>query len=209
MTRIALIRHGAVDVAGIAYGRRVDPGLSETGHAEVAALRGRLTSNGPDRTHLGDRTPAHVVVSPASRARRSAELLGWSTEHLDERWIERDLGAWEGRPWRELWEEAPAEVQTDPASFAAFTPPDGETVEELQVRVTEALEDLARRHAAADPSTAPPVLVVCHGGPIVCAIAHVLGLDPVAALRIRVATATATWVTRWPDGTWTLEGIGT
>lgn len=209
MTRIVLIRHGAVDVSGIAYGRRVDPGLSETGQAEVAALRGRLTAYGPDRTRLGEHPPAHVVCSPASRARRSAELLGWSMDHTDPRWIERDLGTWEGRPWSELWDEAPAEVQTDPASFAAFTPPEGETVSALQARVSDALEDLAREHAQPDPTTAPPVMVVCHGGPIVCAIAHVLGLDPSTALRIRVATATATWVTHWPGGNWTLEGIGT
>lgn len=209
MTRIVLIRHGAVDLNGVAYGRRVDPGLSDTGVAEVAALRGRLTSHGPDRTRLGDQAPAYVVHSPARRAARSADLLGWTTDHVDPRWIERDLGTWEGRPWSELWNEAPAEVQTDPASFAAFTPPDGETVPQLQDRVSDALEELARDHAQTDPTAAPPVMVVCHGGPIVCAISHVLGLDPVAALRIRVATATATWVTRWPQGAWTLEGIAT
>lgn len=209
MTRILLIRHGAVALRGVAYGQRVDPDLSDQGCAEVTALADRLTGPGPAPTSLEPAGPRAVVRSPTLRTRTTTNLLGWHADRVEACWSERDLGAWEGRPWSELWEEAPAGVTTDPARFAAFTPPGGESVAALQQRISTGLEALADRHQVADPSDAPPVAVVCHSGPITCALAHVLGLDVVAALRLRVATATATWLTRWPDGGWTVEGVAT
>lgn len=209
MTRFLLIRHGAVERRGIAYGQRVDPALSDEGRAEVVALGQRLVGSGPDRIRLGDQRPRVVVRTPTLRAQATTELLGWGDTLIDARWSERDLGEWEGRPWSQLWEEAPTGVTTDPARFAAFTPPAGETVSALQQRVVAALEAQAHEHGVDDPTGVAPVAVVCHGGPITCAVAHVLGLDAVAALRLRVATATATWLTYWPGGSWTVEGVAT
>ncbi len=209
MTRVLLVRHGAVALKGVAYGQRVDPDLSEEGNAEVSALAGRLAAAGPPRTRLGADGPHVVVRSPTTRTRTTVELLGWSHAQVDDRWSERDLGAWEGRPWSELWEEAPPEVSTDPARFAAFTPPSGESVAALRDRTASALEALADDHAVDDPAAHAPVAVVCHGGPITCAVAHVLDLDAAAILRLRVGTATATWLTRWPDRSWTVEGVAT
>jgi alpha-ribazole phosphatase len=198
VTRIVLVRHGAVDAVGTAYGQRVDPALSDHGRVEVTRLR--------ERIDLVD--PTAVVRSPALRTRQSAELLDLVPDEVDARWAERDLGDWEGRPWQELWSDVPEEVKVDPTAFAAFTPPDGEPLTDLRTRVTDALEDLGRRHGRDDPSAHAPVVVVCHGGPITCAVAHVLGLDETAMLKLRVGTATSTWVTRWPDGSWTVERLG-
>ena len=209
MTRVLLIRHGAVELTGIAYGQRVDPALSAEGRRGVAALGRRLVAAGPAGRTLGDTPPRVVVRSPTARARATAALLGWQDGLIDPRWSERDLGEWEGRPWAQLWEQAPAGVTTDPARFAAFTPPQGEGLAALQERIVAALEDLGREHGVDDPASAAPVAVVCHAGPITCALAHVLGLDMVAALRFRVATSSATWLTRWPGGSWTVEGVGT
>jgi broad specificity phosphatase PhoE len=203
VTRLVLVRHGAVAAHGRCYGRRLDPELSEQGVAEVTALRGRLAARTDGRPRL-------VVRSPARRADATAALLGHDgTATVDPAWAERDLGAWEGRPWTELWDEVPPEVTTDPATFAAFTPPDGEPRSQLQARVAAALERLAADHLTDDPTAHPPVWVVTHAGPIVACLAHVLDLDEVVALRLRVATATATHLTRWPDGSWTVEAVAT
>lgn len=198
VTRIILIRHGAVDVVGTAYGQRVDPALSDHGRVEVSRLR--------ERTELDE--SAIVVRSPALRTRQSSELLDLVPDEVDARWAERDLGAWEGRLWKDVWTDVPENVQVDPTAYAAFTPPDGEPLTDLRSRVTDALEGLGRDHSREDPAAHPPVVVICHGGPIRCAVAHVLGLDDVTMLRLRVATATSTSMTRWPDGRWTLEGLG-
>lgn len=209
MTRVLLVRHGAVDLEGIAYGQRVDPALSDRGRGEVAALRRRLEADGPDHLRLDGQPPRVVVRSPTVRTAATCALLGWTHTQLDARFAERDLGSWEGRAWAQLWPEAPAGVTTDPARFAAFTPPGGEPLEAVQQRVVTALEELAGEHGVEQPDAVPPVAVVCHGGPIRCALAHVLGLEPAAVLRVRLATASATWLTRWPDGSWTVEGVAT
>ena len=198
VTRIVLVRHGAVDAVGTAYGQRVDPALSDHGRVEVSLLRTRIA--------LTETTT--VVRSPALRTQQSAELLALRPEEVDARWAERDLGAWEGRPWQELWSAVPEEVQVDPRAFAAFTPPDGESLPDLRARVTDALEDLGQQHGRDDPGAHAPVVVVCHAGPITCAVGHVLGLDDATMLRLRVGTATSTWITRWPDGSWTMERLG-
>jgi alpha-ribazole phosphatase len=185
-------------MVGTAYGQRVDPALSDHGRVEVTRLR--------ERVDLVD--PTTVVRSPALRTQQSAELLDLVPDEVDARWAERDLGDWEGRPWQELWSAVPEDVQVDPTAFAAFTPPDGEPLPALRARVTDALEDLGRQHGRDDPTAHPPVVVVCHAGPITCAVGHVLGLDDATMLRLRVGTATSTWITRWADGSWTLERLG-
>jgi alpha-ribazole phosphatase len=199
VTRIVLVRHGAVDAGGAAYGQVLDPSLSAAGHAEVAALRGRL----------GSPAVRAVVRSPARRAAETASGLGHDAAEVDAAWSERHLGAWEGRPWTELWDEAPPEVLTDPAAYAAFVPPGAEHMEAVQARVVAALQGIAERHGVARPGDVPPVVVVTHGGPILCALRWVLDLDAATTFRLRLGTGTATWLTAWPEGSWTIEGIGT
>jgi alpha-ribazole phosphatase len=197
VTRIVLIRHGTADAGGRAYGQRFDPGLAHTGGLELDALRARW----------GLEEVAAVLCSPTRRTRESAERLGLPVDRVEPRWLERDLGAWEGRLWEELWREAPPEVTTDPAAYADFTPPEGEPVRQLRVRVAAALTELAEEHPTTDPLAVAPVVVVTHGGVVNAAVAHVLDLDTATSLRVRVATASATWLTRFPGGHWTLDRL--
>lgn len=188
-TTLTLVRHGAIDRT-LAAGARHDPPLTPTGRAEVLALRARLLASPP---------PQAIVRSPARRAEVTADLLGWSQATVDPAWSERDLGAWEGRPWTELWDEAPHEVQHDPAAFAAFTPPCGEPTSAVRERVAAAI--------AALPAV-DHVAVVCHAGPITAALALALDLDTVTSLRVRVPTGSLTRLTRYGDGTLTVEAVG-
>jgi broad specificity phosphatase PhoE len=199
VTRIVLVRHGAVEAGGRAYGQVLDPSLSTAGHAEVAALRDRL----------GSAAASAVIRSPARRAAETVSGLGHGAAAVDAAWSERHLGAWEGRRWTELWDEVPPEVLTDPAAYAAFVPPGAEPMDAVQARVVAALQDIAERDGVERPGEAPPVLVVTHGGPILCALRWVLDLDAATTFRLRVGTGTATWLTAWPDGSWTIEGVGT
>ncbi len=193
MMRLLLLRHGAVAAGGVAYGRRVDPPLSDEGRDEASRLA--------DRLHLDDRSgPVHVVRSPTQRTQETATLAGLSVDAVEDGWIERDLGDWEGRPWEELWAEAPDAIQTDPEAFAAFTPPGGEPFTRLRERIVDALTRLV--HDRDGEGTA---VVVCHGGPITHAVGHVLELSPAVALRLRVGTATVTELRAWGDDRFTLE----
>ncbi len=193
MMRILLLRHGAVAADGLAYGRRVDPPLSGEGRDEASRLG--------DRLHLGEPTgPIHVVRSPTRRTEETAEVAGLPVDAIDDGWIERDLGDWEGRPWEELWAEAPDAIQTDPEAFAAFTPPGGEPFTQLRERIVDALTRLVHVHDGQGTA-----VVVCHGGPITHAIGHVLELSPAVALRLRVGTATVTELRAWGEGRFTLD----
>lgn len=187
LTRIWLIRHGAIDRT-LAAGRRHDPDLTPAGRAEVAALRTRLTVPGT----------ALRLRSPATRSATTATLLGWEDAQVAPAWAERDLGAWEGLAWAQLWADAPPAIQHDPAAFVAFTPPDGEPVADLHARVRAAL--------AALPDVAD-VAIVTHAGPTVAAVAAALDLSPVMAMRLQVATGTVTRLVRFGDDL-TVEAVG-
>jgi broad specificity phosphatase PhoE len=197
-TRFVLVRHGAADGDGRAYGQVHDPALSDAGRREVERLRRRL----------GDERFTAVVRSPARRAAETAAALGQQHATIDAAFAERHLGVWEGRPWSTIWDEVPLTVQTDPVAYAAFTPDRAETADAVRDRVLTAWRALALSYADADPA-APPLLVVTHAGPIMCVLQHALGLDAATALRFRIATATATRVTAWADGTTTIEGVAT
>jgi probable phosphoglycerate mutase len=105
-----------------------------------------------------------VVASDLSRARLTAELAGYRGAELDPRWRERDMGDWTGKYETEI---PPAEM--DEFRHGDLIPPHGETFADLQERVGEAIEDLARRGGA--------WLVFTHGGPVRAAVAYVTGAD--------------------------------
>lgn len=188
VTRITLVRHGAIDPTRVA-GQRHDPDLTAAGRTEVGRLTTRLAGDPPDR----------VVRSPARRSATTARLLGHADATVDAAWAERDLGTWEARPWSQVWAQAPPQVQLDPTAFAAFTPPDGEPVADVRARVAAALWTLP---------DVDHVLVVTHAGPIVAAVAAVLDLDAATSLRLRVHTGTATRLTRFAGTHLTVDALG-
>ncbi len=185
--RILLVRHGSVAGDGRCYGQRHDPSLDATGRAAVAELGRRLVA------------PEIVVASPARRATETVEALGWEAR-TDARWAERDFGTWEGRPWRECWDEAPSDVHASREAYAAFTPPGAETLDEVASRVHAALIEVSSGDAAT-------VGVVTHGGPIRAAAAHVLGLDAPAQFALAPGYATVTELVRW-GRSWVMERFG-
>src|SRR6202012_2780999 len=98
-----------------------------------------------------------------SRARDTADLLGIDLPTLvDERWVEGDYGVYDGSPLR----EGPAEVWEEWRRDPKFRPPGGETLAEVDARVSAACSALfgqaehGARHSQGD------VVVVSHVTPI-------------------------------------------
>ena len=176
MIRILLVRHGETDWNGARrlQGQR-DIALSETGRAQVAALRGTIA----------DAAPEHVVVSGLSRARESAEVLGQPVHRADPRFNEARLGDWEGRSSIEIR----AEHQQCYADWRAglHRPPGAESFEELTAR---AVDGLCAAVGHAQDAGARTVLVVTHGGPIRALLREVVGLDPRSAVPSHPASLT-------------------
>lgn len=158
-----LVRHPRVADAyrGVCYGR-ADAPLGPEGVAESLALAERLARE-PIR---------HVVCSGAARtlvlARRVCELTGLDLA-IEPALLERDFGAWERRPWDDIYAEVGDAMNGLIDAPETYRPPGGETTFELRDRV---MGWHARR------PTDGLVLVVAHGGPI-AAIRGVLAGRPV------------------------------
>lgn len=158
MTRLAFVRHGETDWnSGQRLQGQQDIELSPRGRLQVEALRPVVESLGADR----------VVRSPLVRCTQTAELLGVDGT-VDPRWMEADLGDWTGLTKTDVadrWDGMYAAWRAGTAN-----PPGGESLEQLRLRVGEALADLPR----GDGGT---TLVVTHGGPIRAVCQLMLGLE--------------------------------
>ena len=168
MTRLILCRHAAEGNAG-----------------ESRALAAALAAVSLDA----------VYTSPLPRARITAEAIAAQhalapIEVSELREIE--LGAVEGLSFDEYPAELQAELVNRPMSVRF---PGGETYEELQERVSGALDEIVRAHSDGT------VAAVSHTGPIRAALAGWLGIADEAVFRIDQRTGAVNvvdWVERTP-----------
>ncbi|WP_457256608.1 bifunctional RNase H/acid phosphatase [Pedococcus sp. P5_B7] len=189
-TRIVLVRHGVTDftVASRLDGRGgSDPSLNTAGQAQAAAA-GRATA------HLLGGAPARVVTSSLARAMETgaavAEAIG-VTPAVDPDWDEQDFGDWDGASIPDLVRDqadALTALRVDPA----YARPGGESHDQLAARVVAAFD----RIVAAGGTT----VVVCHRKPIMCVLAHVLGIPHDKVWRLAAAPGSLTALEVWPDG---------
>ena len=132
--KIALIRHGptAWNAEGRIQGRRDEP-LSPEGRARFALL---LPPAG-----FG---AARAFVSPLTRAKETAALLGLSTPVVDSRLAEHDWGAWEGMTREEILAHDGDDAFLRAGRGIEFTPRGGERTADLIARVRAFLSDVAK-----------------------------------------------------------------
>jgi probable phosphoglycerate mutase len=162
---ILLVRHGrtATNAAGLFLGR-ADPELDDTGRAQARAIGDAL---GPvDR----------VISSPLRRAMDTARCIDGPMT-VDDRFVELDYGAWDGRPLGDVSPDEWVRWRED----LEFEPPGGESIGALGRRVRGALEDL-ERDAARDV-----IAVVTHVSPLKAAVAWALGVDDRVAWHLFVS----------------------
>jgi probable phosphoglycerate mutase len=150
---IYLVRHGQTEwnVERRMQGRRESP-LTPLGERQAGAmaklLTGLVAADSPSSWRL--------VSSPLGRARQTAAFvaasLGVAVE-IDERLAEIAFGEWEGRLREEV---APQHPELFATPEWLFSPPGGETYEDVRARVVGFLEDLP-------PEPARRVIAVSHG----------------------------------------------
>jgi probable phosphoglycerate mutase len=159
--RLILVRHGeSTWNSERRLQGQLDPPLSDRGRDQARALGRVLEAVPADR----------VVASDLARARETAELLGAPPARLDPRWREIDVGEWASRIADEV--DAESDELTNWRG-GPRTAPDGEPWAAFAARVGGALDELL----AAGGSW----LVVCHGGCVRAATAHLTGAG---ALRL-------------------------
>ena len=159
--RLILVRHGEStwNAEELLQGQ-LDPPLSERGRGQSRGIGGHARRASPT-------TGSSAAIWAARGRRRSC----WdcAPARFDARWREIDVGEWGGRPAAEIdaqggeltnWRGGPR------------TAPSGESWAAFSARVAGAVDELI--------GAGGPWMVVCHGGCIRAAVAHVTGADALA-----------------------------
>lgn len=167
---LILVRHGqtSANAGGLLQGR-MDLPLDDLGRIQAMRTGAHIRQNFPH---------ARVIASPLRRAVDTARAITDEVE-IDERFIELDYGQWDGRAMSEVDPAQWAQWRVDPM----FRPPGGESLVELEQRVTPALEQL--RSEAQDRD----VVVVSHVSPIKCAVTWALEVDSHVTWRFHLDRA--------------------
>jgi broad specificity phosphatase PhoE len=173
MALFYFLRHG--ETAWNAEGRlcgSTDVPLSDVGRQQALALAGRLIT-----------IKVEVLYSsPLSRALETARVIGAAIGHepvMDNRLVELNYGAWEGRTFDEIKRAAPAIYAAWDADPGNLAPPQGETGVHLIERVTPFLADVAQRHRSGN------IVVVCHKTVCRLLACHIAG-SPLSEYRRRI-----------------------
>lgn len=167
---LILVRHGqtSANAGGLLQGR-MDVPLDDEGRIQALRTGAHIRENFPH---------ARVITSPLRRAVDTARAITDEVE-IDERFIELDYGQWDGRAMSEVDPAQWAQWRLDPM----FRPPGGESLVELEQRVTPALEQLRSEAQERD------VVVVSHVSPIKCAVTWALEVDSHVTWRFHLDRA--------------------
>jgi probable phosphoglycerate mutase len=185
-TRLILVRHGETEyTARKLYSGRGDAALTSRGLAQARAAAERV---GP---------VAAVVTSPLSRCSRTAELIaeaaGGVPVRVEPDLVECDFGAWEGLSFAQVQEGWPDQMRAWLAS-PAVAPPDGESFDEVALRVNRAVERLRAEYPG------ERVAVVSHVSPIKLILRDALAAGPAFLHRCYLEPAGVSTVDYWQDG---------
>lgn len=180
MAKIFLVRHGETDwnrdrrVLGWSEVPLNPVGLSQAKQLAELVVRFKIEA---------------IYSSPLSRTLETAQILGsflGLAPTLEPRFIESNIGSWEGLYWREL-DGNPIREQyyTQPKTAR---PPNGETLWEVQQRVAAGMGELY--HLQPDGS----FLVVTHADIIRCLLSHYLDIDLKTVKRLRIDHASVSLI---------------
>ena len=177
---LVLVRHGRTEWnrEGRLVGRS-DVDLDDVGRDQsrrLAPLLGRV---------------AELRTSPLRRAGETAALLSTGLDAVvDDAFVELDYGSLEGL----------ALAAVDPAHWARVRDdattrwPGGESLAEVQARVSVACAALFAREGEGARRADGDVVVVSHVSPIKAAVAWALGADPTVALRLQLDNGSLTTI---------------
>ena len=163
MVKLVLWRHGRTSWnAERRFQGHSDVPLDATGHEQARDAARYLAAMHPDAIVSSD------LVRAAETASYLAELTGLPVQ-LDKDLRERGGGAWEGL--------TDAEIRAGyPEAYAAWVPPDGESIDVVADRAAAALTRVA------DGLDGTLAVLVSHGAAINFGISRLLGVPPRARL---------------------------
>ena len=116
--------------------------------------------------------PDVIYSSPLQRAKNTAKAVAKSFDlpvNLDALLMEFGFGEWEGKTFEVL--ESEHNISARLTEEGDFSPPDGESLNSVKIRMIEAIEDIIQAHPDNN------VLIVSHGVALSIAISHYLNND--------------------------------
>lgn len=188
MRNLYFIRHGDVEMPG---GQRRCVGASDYPLSALGRLRAVLLAPGFESRELGE-----VFVSPLSRARETAELMGVRGVALPGL-REAGMGEWDGLTFEEIRERWP-ELFARRGKELWLLPPGAEEAAEVLARYMRAMEEaLACTHG--------DLAFVGHRSATRLFLGHVLGMDAAAAAKLELKYGSVTHL-EYEDGRFALRG---
>ena len=176
---VLLVRHGVTATTGkVLPGRASGLHLSDEGRRQAEATAARIKS-----------LPkvAAVYASPLERAQETAQPIADARRlklRTEPGLLECDFGEWTGKRLAALSKKKEwTVVQNRPSSFRF---PDGESLQEMQGRMTETLDQLAKRHAGRT------IVVVSHADPIKAVVVDAMGAHLDSYQRIVISPCSIT-----------------
>ena len=184
-TTVLLVRHGVTATTGkVLPGRASGLHLSEEGRRQADATAVRLK---------GLPKVAAVYASPLERAQETAQPIAAARKlklRTEAGLLECDFGEWTGKRLSALAKKKEwAVVQNRPSSFRF---PDGESLREMQGRMTETLDQIARRHSGRT------IVVVSHADPIKAVVVEAMGAHLDSYQRIVISPCSITAIVWHP-----------
>lgn len=170
-TRLMLVRHGeSVWNALRKLQGQQDLPLSPKGRLQAQQLAPVVRAYAPE----------YVIASDLSRAKETAELLGYPPERLEPKWREAFLGDWEGASIPELRAVSGDDYRA--WRDGAFNPPQAEAFDQFCERIGAAIEELSAYRQN--------VMVVTHGGVVRAAMKVLFGIGPNQIIPVSPASLT-------------------
>jgi broad specificity phosphatase PhoE len=164
MGKVILVRHGETEANRLrCFALSDEIPLTEDGRRQAEQLARRLA---------GKFRPQVLVSSPFLRARQTGEIIAGTLQIESEVMPgihERDFGCLKGLPYGRLGEMMLTDALCDPARTWMWTPPGGESLDDVRRRAVAVIEELRVRYPAQE------VIVVSHGAVIQAICAHVTG----------------------------------
>jgi broad specificity phosphatase PhoE len=162
--RIILVRHGETEANQLkCFAGSDEIPLTEGGRRQAEELAQRLAG----RFH-----PQVLVSSAFLRARQTGEIIARALGVESEVVAgihERDFGCLKGLPYGRLGQMMLTDALCDPAQWWMWTPPGGESLDDVRRRAVAALEELRVRYPERE------AILVSHGAVIQAICAHITG----------------------------------
>lgn len=166
--------------------------LSDFGRMQARFVADRLKNESIEAIYSSDLNRAYETAEPIAEMHNLPIIT-------DARFRECCFGEWEGKTVDEVKAEYPVlfnEYQKDSIKNRA---PGGEKLEELQLRIAEAVNEIADNHAD------DTVVLVTHGGPVKALICYALGADLTAFRHIGPDNCGISILSRVSDNRWYLD----